>query len=144
MNALINDGANTVCDRFAGTTSIAISGALVVAATIAWRLPPRLRMRVFAGALVISVPGYYALFAERADSPATAMTTAARLETVERLLEDDAHGRGCATEENSCEPCQPITRFAHGRRGVCRGAIATTFPDAGDRCEAMDLGCLPP
>ena len=145
LTSLVDDGANTVCDRFASDTTMIVSGALVIGAAIVWKLGPRARGRVLAGALVLSLPGYYALFAERADAPLRATTTAARLDRVETSLEDDARTRGCASEENPCEACQPITRFAHARRGVCADAsVASWRGDAGARCEAENLGCLPP
>ncbi|MDB4941963.1 MAG: hypothetical protein JWP97_1497 [Labilithrix sp.] len=148
--ALVTDGANAVCERFAGPLEIALCVVLVVLAAALWKLPARTREWALAGAILLSAPGYLALAVRRADSPPRAGATAARLEEIERRLEEDGRTHGCENDTSACEACQPIARFAHARRGVCDGVkprrgLTIAAADAGlPSCGDDGLACAPP
>jgi hypothetical protein len=139
VTALVIDGANTLCDRFAPLAWIVTSLVLTIAAAFVWRAPPRWRNRILAGATVLSLPGLYALAVRRADAPLQVRDTAVRLERIERRLEDTG---GCP--EHACEACQPIARFARARQGACAIDGGAPAPKSHARCEGDDLGCGAP
>lgn len=141
VEALVTDGANAICERFAGTPSIALTLGLVIAAAFAWRTSGRWRNRLVVATVALSLPGLVALAARRADSPGAAATTAARLAASERAIEEEATATGCAPSTSPCPACEPIARYARARTGACRTAGAASAEGAASAAARDDRAC---
>jgi len=131
VDALVTDGANAICDRFAGTPYIVFALGLTIAAGVAWGAGGRWRNRLLGATLVLSLPGMVALGARRADAPRNAWITAARLEASEQAIEEEARATGCAPQTFACAACEPVARYARARVASCRTASPTAVTSRG-------------
>lgn len=136
VDALVTDGANAICDRFAGPPSIALALGLTLAAAFAWRAGGRWRGRLLGATIVLSLPGMVALGARRADAPRHAWSTAARLEASQQAIEEEASATACAPQTFACAACEPIARYARARVASCQAASAAAVTSRGElACE---------
>ncbi len=145
--AIVVDGANGVCHeprlearRPPGAASL--FAALFVVGALSWfsrdRLPLRLRRTLLLSALAIAaLPGYWAIFAVRADAPAVSARSARRIQRTHDEIATFARAHGCAwVRTEGSIGALPVARLALVGARCADPAPIDLFADA------LESGCV--